>query len=81
MKLSEFILLPEEGKKKEVLRRGSLIGKRNYGDHPVFLFQLDGFYVQVFCSPAGKAIREFRVFKSTGSLSPYLESIALDDLL
>ncbi len=80
MKLSEFILLPEEEKKKTVLRLGTLIGKRKYHECLVFLFQLNDFYVEVFCTFTGKTIREYRVFKNTSNLSPYLESIPLDGL-
>jgi len=80
MKLSEFILLSEHEKKQVVLHEGVLIGKRMNPDCLVFLFQLNLYYVEAFCSLEEKAVVEFRVFEHTAPLSPYLEKISIDDL-
>jgi hypothetical protein len=81
MKLSEFILLNVEEKKSTVLHQGILIAKRSQVDYLVFLFQLDNYYVEAFCHEGNKAIDEFRVSDNTEFLSPYLDSIRIDDLL
>lgn len=81
MKLSDFILLNEEEKKLTVLHDGILVAKRNVSKCIVFLFQLDGYYIETFCNRQNKAVEEFRVFDSPKYLTPYLESISLADLL
>ena len=81
MKLSEFILLDEEQKKSAVVHEGVLIAKRRYPDTMVFLFQLGSYYVETWFNAVSKKILEFRVSEETDILSPYLDEIAIDDLL
>ena len=81
MKLSDFILLNKEEKNATVLHAGILIGKRVKNGNFVFLFQLDTFYVEMYCNIENKSVQEYRIFKETNQLAPYLESIVLDDLL
>jgi hypothetical protein len=81
MKLSEFIVLDENAKKLAVLHKGVLIAKRNHFESLVFLFQLNAYYVEAFCNPKNKSIEEYRVFDNLQTLHPYLETIALDDLI
>jgi len=81
MKLSDFILLNEEEKKLAVLHLGVLVGKRSLRDQMVFLFQLNGYYVETFCNSQNKNVEEFRVFRNVKSLNPYLDSISLEGIL
>ncbi len=81
MKLSDFILLNEEEKKLAVLHLGVLVGKRSVKDQMVFLFQLNGYYVETFCNNQHKKVEEFRVFRNVRWLNPYLDSISLDDIM
>lgn len=81
MKLSEFILLDENDKKVVILHDGVLIGKRINQNQMVFLFQLENYYVETFCDMKQKSVVEFRAFENTKPLTPYLESIPLDELL
>ena len=81
MRLSEFILLSEEEKKFIVLHEGILIAKRSRAPYLVFLFQMDGYYVESYCNVETKGIEEYRVFQNPVLLAPYLEQIAIDDLL
>jgi hypothetical protein len=81
MRLSDFIALSEEEKKMAVLHVGVLIAKRNNFDSMIFLFHLGSYYVEAYCNPENKAIEEYRVFDSTKLLTPYLETIRIDDLL
>ena len=50
MELSDFIMLDAEEKKLVVLHKGVLIGKRKEPELIIFLFDLDKFYVENFCS-------------------------------
>lgn len=81
MRLSDFILLDDEEKTQAALHKGVLIGKRKTHLSMIFLFQMDGFYVETFFDITNKGIKEFRMFDHTKLLQPYLESIRIDDLL
>ncbi|HEU4469940.1 MAG TPA: hypothetical protein VFR58_02555 [Flavisolibacter sp.] len=81
MKLSAFLELADEGKKAAVLHHGVLLDKRVSRGQFIFLFDLEGYYVEVYCDIAGKAIVEYRIFETTSPLMPYLEKISLDGLL
>lgn len=81
MKLSDFIMLSEEEKKIAVLHKGVLVSKRTFPGHIVFLFQLNNFYVETFGATKTKGILQYRAFIDTQLLTPYLESIPIDDLL
>jgi hypothetical protein len=81
MKLSDFILLKEDEKRLILLHFGVLMAKRSSEGCCVLLFQLDSFYVEVYCRLADKAVREYRTYTEVSQLTPYLDSIALDDLL
>ncbi|ANE51604.1 hypothetical protein [Flavisolibacter tropicus] len=81
MRLAEFILLSEGEKKVVVLHQGILIAKRTRYPYMVFLFQMDNYYAEAFCNIQTKAIEEYRAFNHPSLLKPYLEEIAIDDLL
>ena len=72
MRLSDFILLSEEEKKRTVLHDGVLIGKRDLVAYKIFLFQLESFYVEAFCSLQSRIVEEYRAFTNTNQLQPYL---------
>ena len=80
MKLSDFILLNEEEKKRTVLHEGVLIAKRSNPATVIFLFQVKCFYVEACFNAVNKEIQEFRMSDRTSLLQPYLEAIPLDDL-
>jgi hypothetical protein len=50
MKLSEFIVLPQDEKRFTVLHEGVPIAQRLLDEQMVFLFQLPHFYVETYCS-------------------------------
>lgn len=81
MRLSEFMMLSVEAKKAMVLHTGILIAKRQAAAGPVFLFQLESMYVEIYCNAVTKAVEEYQAFTGTVQLAPYLENIGLDDIL
>jgi hypothetical protein len=81
MKLSDFIMLSEKEKNFTVLHRGVLVGKRKQPGCTIFLFRLNNFYVETFCNTNTKHVTQFRMFEHTLLLEPYLDNIAIDDLL
>lgn len=80
MKISEFILLDELSMKAMVLHQGVLIAKRRKQDHLVFLFQMDGYYVEAYFDMRNKSAIEYHAFNNINALTPYLDTIAIDDL-
>lgn len=81
MKLSDFIMLNEEEKKLAVLHRGILVAKKINSTHLFFLFQMDRFYVETCCRIETKRVEGYKMFQDLQLLEPYLETIAIDDLL
>lgn len=81
MKLSDFILLNEEEKKRVLLHDGVLVGKRHYSGCMVFLFQFPSYYVESYFHLQTKKVEEFRTYTDTGALHAYLEGISISGLL
>jgi hypothetical protein len=80
MKLSEFIMLGRDEKKMTLLHHGILVAKRSNTGSIVFLFQLEFFYAEMYCSLEKKEVEEYRVFSDTNSLMPYLDKIPIEAL-
>lgn len=81
MKLFDFFVLNAEEKKLILLHEGVLIAKRNHLTYMVFLFQLDEYYVEMYCDKASKETEEYRLSVNMQTLTPYLETINIDGLL
>ena len=81
MKLSDFIMLKDEEKKYCVIHQGVLVGKRKGSGLMIFLFQMQNFYVETFCDTQTRGITQYRAFAHTKMLQPYLDGIAIEDLL
>lgn len=80
MRLADFILLPEDEKKRIVLHKGVLVGKRDNDSCKIFLFQMENYYVEMFCNRQSKTVEAYCAFPHTKPLQPYLQAIHLDDL-
>ena len=61
--------------------KGVFPRKRKTGEHTISLYQIDGFYVEVFYQPEDNAIERLRSFRSTGQLRPYLDKMDIRALL
>ena len=81
MRLSDFIMLNEEGKKLAVLHGGILVAKRKTLTQFFFLFQMDAFYVETCFHIKDKHIEGYKMFHHVKLLEPYLDTIVIDDLL
>ncbi len=64
--------------KAEAVWDGTLIGDRTDNIFNILLYQIDGFYVEVFYQKKRNIIKRIRSFSSTDQLQPYLEKIDLD---
>jgi hypothetical protein len=81
MKLSEFIVLNEAEKKHAVMNNAVALATRTLPGLVVFLFQIEGYYVEAYCNAADKTIGEYCVLPNTNAIRHYLEAIPIDDLL
>ena len=60
---------------------GVHIGDRHDDHHDILLYQVDGFYVEVYYDRTENIIVTFRSFSNITQLEPYLEKIAIGDLI
>lgn len=61
MTLYEFNALDETGQQKAIWE-GTLIADREDEEHKILLYQIDGFYVEVFYHKSYNVIRSYRSF-------------------
>ncbi|HZF63131.1 MAG TPA: hypothetical protein VEZ55_01535 [Chitinophagaceae bacterium] len=80
MKLSDFVLLSWEEKEYVALHESILVGKRVNESYVLFLFQKEDFYIEMVCNRKSRMLEEVLVFDSPKALTPYLNSIKIDDL-
>jgi hypothetical protein len=81
MTLYEYKLLDEMEQAEVLWDQGVLLGDRTDEEHKVLLYQIDGFYVEVFYSPKSNAIKRIRSFRSVDQLRSYLARIDIAALL
>ena len=81
MTLCEFSLLPEKEKTTLLYEQGVYIGKRKTGRITVLLYQLDGFYAEVYYRQYRQRIESIRLFADTARLDPYLAQIDVEHLV
>lgn len=77
MTLYEFIVLDDHARADALWSRGVHIGSRGGPIHSVLLYQLDGFYVEVYYRCSDNVVTRLRPFSSTHQLEPYLQQIDL----
>ena len=63
----------DEMEQAEAVWSGVYIEDRQDEEHRILLYQIDGFYVEVYYHKEYNVIRKFRPFASTEQLRPYLD--------
>jgi hypothetical protein len=58
---------------------GTHLAERIEGEFTISLYQIDGFYVEVYYHRENNMIQRFRSFSSTNQLDPYLQQISIDN--
>jgi hypothetical protein len=81
MTLYDYNLLTEKKQLDLLYENGVFIGKQKKMDQTIVLFQLDGFYVEVFYKKYRYFISKIRCFTSTDRLAPYLVQIDVEDVM
>jgi hypothetical protein len=75
MTIQQFNILMEDMQHKYLLMKGECIGSRETAENCILLFQLEGFYVEVFFDKYCDDIIYSRTFENTEELQPYLEHL------
>lgn len=80
LSLTEFMDLPQELQFEVLHKHGVYVGKRKADKQSIVLFQLHGFYVEVYYKQYRKTIDHIITSNSTEILQPYLNQINIQDL-
>ena len=80
MTLYFFNILDTDQQQQIVLKKGVELGERRTPLYKVVLYQVDGFYVEVYYHFHFNVVHKIRSFTDTKSLAPYLKNISLVDL-
>lgn len=80
LSLTEFMDLPQELQFEMLHKHGVYVGKRKADKQTIVLFQLHGFYVEVYYKQYRKIIDRIVTTDSTDILQPYLDQIHIRDL-
>lgn len=81
MTLQEFFHLPDEYKARLLHQNGTYIGKRKLASTVIVLYQLEGFYVEVYYLQYRRIIESISCFADTARLDPYLLQIHVEHLV
>ena len=81
MTLLHFNALDQEKQRWWVLHNGVYLCNRKTRDFTVFLFQLDGFYIELYFYNVDNGVFLIKSFDHTNELDPYLDGINLTPLL
>ena len=81
MTRQNFDKLTRQQKRITLLRYGTYISERSFGPLRIMLYQLEGFYVEVFFLKWNKSVLWYRSFNTTNLLDPYLHKIDLSSLM
>jgi hypothetical protein len=81
MTMTEFKKLKECEQIDIIYDQGTYIGKCKAGILDVLLYQVEGFYVELFYREYRRYITKINCFSSTAFLDPYLEQINLKYLV
>lgn len=80
LSLAEFVDLPQELQFEVLHKHGVYVGKRKIENQTTVLFQLHGFYVEVFYKQYRKTVAHITTTDNTDILLPYLDQISIRDL-
>jgi hypothetical protein len=75
LSLTEFKDLPRSVQFEVLHKHGVYVGKRKIDKQTVVLFQLHGFYVEVYYKQYRKVIDRLAISDSTEILQPYLDQV------
>ena len=77
----QFRLLSEKEQVYLIYKDGVYIGKRSEDGLSIVLFQVEGFYVEVYYTQYRVHISHICCYNTIDALAPYLEDIEIHDLV
>lgn len=81
MTLQNFRALTQNKQNKKLLTEGVCVADRRTEEVQALLFQIEGFYVEVFFNGEGDEVLFSRSFEDVAELDPYLQHIDLSEVL
>lgn len=81
MTLSEFRNLNEEKQREFFIKKAVLLGERKTQQYYILLFQLEGFYIEIFSCQKEHEVTLIKTFTTTKELEPYLNAIDISNLV
>lgn len=81
MRSVEFKKLPSRRQRQLVVEQGVPLGKRESERYTIYLFALEGFYVEVYFFRCSGEYGTLKPFDEVDGLEPYLQQIDLQELL
>ena len=81
MKMYEFQKLKENEQLTILYNEGVYLGKRRKETQVILLYQLDGYYAEVFYRIYRQYVSKIHLSGNTSILDPYLEQFDVEDLV
>jgi len=79
MELKHFQALSQVTQRELMMKKGVLLAERKLTEFTIFLYQLDGFYAELYYHPQTNEVAWVKTFTSTSELEPYLSSIEIPE--
>ena len=79
MSLYPLVILDDQSKTDQIWS-GVLLGNRISGDQHVFLYEICGFYIEIYHSMGLDKITKLALFRGISFLEPYLDQIRIKEL-
>ena len=81
MTASYFDQLSENLQTDVIWESGAFLDRRSEGYYTILLFQIEGFYAEVYYHSHFNVIIKIETFSDTDRLAPYFDKVNLQDLL
>lgn len=79
MELKHFQALSQVTQREVAMKKGVLLAERKLPEFTILLYQLDGFYAELYYHPQTNEVAWVKSFSCTSELEPYLSAIELPD--
>lgn len=80
MTLGDFRNMSEEKQREFFIKKAVLLGERKTAQYYILLFQLEGFYIEIFSSKKEREVTLIKTFTTTEELEPYLKALDISEI-
>jgi murein L,D-transpeptidase YafK len=81
MTIQQFRATSQYVQKSMIKLHGTFLLKRKTAETYAYLFQVDGFYAEVFFNEHNGNILEIKAFDNTDELEPYLDEVDISEVV